>query len=72
MSQMKRWGQIRGDVDYQGVARQVYLATDARRLMREVGLTPPESNTKTFSVMGKPFDPAKPEEYIASFAIKRT
>ncbi len=60
MSQMKRWGQIRGDVDYQGVARQVYLATDARRLMREVGLTPPESNTKTFSVMGKPFDPASP------------
>jgi nitrate/nitrite transport system substrate-binding protein len=72
MSQMKRWGQIRGDIDYQRVAREVYLATDARRLMREVGLTPPESNSKTFSVMGKPFDPAKPEEYIASFAIKRT
>jgi nitrate/nitrite transport system substrate-binding protein len=72
MTQMKRWGQIKGDVDYQGVARQVYLATDARRLMKELGLAAPETNTKTFSVMGKTFDPAKPEEYIASFAIKRT
>lgn len=72
MSQMKRWGQIRGDIDYQGIARQVYLATDARRLMREVGLNPPVENSKPFSVMGKPFDPSRPEEYIASFAIRRT
>ena len=28
--------------------------------------------SKTFSVMGKPFDPAKPEDYIKSFKIKRT
>jgi nitrate/nitrite transport system substrate-binding protein len=72
MTQMKRWGQIKGDVDYAGIARQVYLATDARRLMKEVGLTPPETDSKPFSVMGKPFDPSKPEEYLASFAIKRT
>ena len=72
LSQMKRWGQLKGDVDYKAVARQVYLATDAARLMREAGLTPPASTTKTFSVMGKPFDPDKPEEYIASFAIRRT
>lgn len=72
LTQMKRWGQIKGDVDYQTVARQVFLATDATRLMKEAGLTPPASTTKTFSVMGKAFDPAKPEEYIASFAIKRS
>ncbi len=72
LSQMKRWGQIKGDVDYQKIAKQVYLATDTTKLMKEVGLTPPASTTKTFSVMGKPFDPTKPEEYIASFAIKRT
>ena len=29
MTQMKRWGQIKGDVDYAGIAAQVYLATDA-------------------------------------------
>ena len=72
LSQMKRWGQLKGDVDYKAVARQVYLATDAARLMKEAGLEAPTSSTKTFSVMGKPFDPDKPEEYIASFAIKRT
>lgn len=71
MTQMKRWGQIKGDVDYAGVAKQVFLATDTTRLMKEVGLTPPAATTKSFSVMGKTFDPAKPEDYIKSFAIKR-
>jgi nitrate/nitrite transport system substrate-binding protein len=71
LTQMKRWGQIKGDVDYQKVAREVFLATDAAKLMSEAGLTPPKSTYKSFSVMGKPFDPMKPTEYVASFAIKR-
>jgi nitrate/nitrite transport system substrate-binding protein len=71
MTQMKRWGQLKGDVDYAGVAKQVFLATDTTRLMKEVGLVPPAATTKSFSVMGKTFDPAKPEDYIKSFAIKR-
>ncbi|MFM9846065.1 MAG: CmpA/NrtA family ABC transporter substrate-binding protein [Hyphomicrobiaceae bacterium] len=71
MTQMKRWGQIKGDVDYKQVARQVFLATDAARLMKEAGLTPPATTTKTFVIMGKTFDPEKPAEYIESFAIKR-
>ncbi|TXF12911.1 CmpA/NrtA family ABC transporter substrate-binding protein [Pelomicrobium methylotrophicum] len=71
MSQMKRWGQLKGDVDYQKVAQEVYLATDAAKLMKEVGLTPPATTSKRFVVMGKPFDPARPEEYLKGFAIKR-
>jgi nitrate/nitrite transport system substrate-binding protein len=71
MTQMKRWGQIKGDVDYAGVAKQVYLANDTTKLMKEVGLTPPTSTSKSFSVMGKAFDPSKPEDYIKAFAIKR-
>ncbi len=71
LTQMKRWGQIKGDVDYKKVAQQVYLATDTAKLMKEVGLTPPKATTKTFVVMGKTFDPDKPEEYVKSFAIKR-
>ena len=42
-----------------------------RRLMKEAGLTPPTTTTKSFSVMGKTFDPAKPEEYLASFKIRK-
>ena len=72
MTQMKRWGQIKGDVDYAAVARQVFLATDTTKLMKEVGLAPPATTSKTFAVMGKTFDPAKPEDYIKSFAIKRS
>jgi nitrate/nitrite transport system substrate-binding protein len=68
---MKRWGQIKGDVDYAGIAKQVFLATDTTRLMKEVGLTPPGATTKTFVVMGKTFDPAKPEEYLSSFKIRK-
>jgi nitrate/nitrite transport system substrate-binding protein len=71
LTQMKRWGQLKGDVDYAAVARQVYLATDAARLMKQDGFTPPETTTKSFSVMGKTFDPAKPKEYLDSFQIKR-
>jgi nitrate/nitrite transport system substrate-binding protein len=35
---MKRWGQVRGDVDYATIARQVYLATDAKVAMRDAGM----------------------------------
>lgn len=71
MTQMKRWGQLKGDVDYAGIASQVYLATDTAKLMQEVGLTPPATTTKSFVVMGKTFDPAKPEDYLASFKIRK-
>jgi nitrate/nitrite transport system substrate-binding protein len=70
LTQMKRWGQLKGDIDYQKVAAEVFLATDATRLMKEVGLVPPASTSKSFSVMGKAFDPSKPEAYVQSFAIK--
>ncbi len=72
LTQMKRWGQIKGDVNYKQVAEQVFLATDATKLMREAGLTPPAMSSKKHVIMGKEFDPAKPDEYIASFRIKRS
>jgi nitrate/nitrite transport system substrate-binding protein len=71
LTQMKRWGQIKGDVDYAKVAEQVYLATDARKMMTEQGMSAPAASTKTFVVMGKPFDPAKADDYLKSFPIKR-
>jgi nitrate/nitrite transport system substrate-binding protein len=72
LTQMKRWGQLKGDVDYAKVAREVYLATDAARLMKDVGMKPPATTTKKVLVMGKEFDPARPDAYLASFPIKRT
>ena len=42
---MKRWGQIKGDVDYKAVAEQVFLATDTAKLMKEMGLARPRAPT---------------------------
>jgi nitrate/nitrite transport system substrate-binding protein len=39
--------------------------------MAEAGMAPPKSTYKTFSVLGRAFDPMKPKEYVDSFAIKR-
>lgn len=71
LTQMKRWGQVKGDVDYAGLAKQVFLETDTAKLMKEAGLTPPTPGSKTIVVMGKSFDASKPEDYVKSFAIKR-
>ena len=70
LSQMKRWGQIKGDMDYAKVARDVFRATDAAKAMKEAGLPAPAA-TREISVMGKRFDPAKVDDYVASFAIRR-
>ena len=72
LTQMKRWGQIKGGVDYAKVAREVFLATDAAALMKEAGLPAPSGAGKPIVVMKKTFDPSKPEAYVQSFAIKRT
>ena len=50
---------------------QVKSVPELAKLMKEVGLTPPTSNSKSFAVMGKEFNPAKPDDYLKSFAIKR-
>ena len=76
LTQMKRWGYIKGTVDYKKVAEEVYLATDARKLMNEMKLDgpyakPPSTTYANYTIMGKEFDPAKPDAYVNSFAIKR-
>ena len=71
LTQMKRWGYLKGDVDYKGVAEKVFLLTDAKKQMKALGQTVPEGAYRSYKVMGRTFDPAKPAEYAASFAIKR-
>ena len=51
-----------------GMGKTALVAT----WMAEAGLTPPTTTSKSFMVMGKTFDPSKPDEYIKSFAIRRT
>ncbi|MCG3111852.1 MAG: ABC transporter substrate-binding protein [Candidatus Manganitrophus sp. SB1] len=72
LTQMKRWGYIKGDVDYKAVAERVYLASECGEKMKEIGYPPPGSTYQNHTIMNKVFDPHKPEEYIKSFSIKRT
>lgn len=71
LTQMKRWGYIEGDIDYKAVAEEVYLAADCARIMRELGYEAPTETYEKYTIMGKEFDPDKPEAYVQSFAIGR-
>jgi nitrate/nitrite transport system substrate-binding protein len=71
LTQMKRWGYVKGDVDYKAIAEKVFLLTDAKKTMRALGQTPPEGTSPKFTIMGKVFDPSKPDDYVKSFAVAR-
>lgn len=72
LTQMKRWGYVKQELDYAKVAEQVYIATECGKVMKELGYAPPEKTYEKYSIMGKEFDPAKPKEYVESFPIRRT
>jgi nitrate/nitrite transport system substrate-binding protein len=72
LTQMKRWGYIKGDIDYKKIAEQVFLASECGEIMKSQGYEPPRKTYKEHVIMDKVFNPDKPEEYIQSFAIKRT
>jgi nitrate/nitrite transport system substrate-binding protein len=71
LTQMKRWGYIKGDVNYRQIAEKVFLLTDAKKYMTEVGFKAPAGAYQKFKVLGKEFDPAKPEDYLKGFAIHK-
>jgi nitrate/nitrite transport system substrate-binding protein len=71
LTQMKRWGYLKGDVNYKQVAEKVFLITDAKKYMKELGQPVPEGAYKKFTVMGKEFDANKADAYLKSFAIQK-
>lgn len=76
LTQMKRWGYVKQDVDYRALAEQVFLLTDAKRLMGDLGMAvDPAAKADGYhkvTIMGRVFDPAEPAAYVHSFPIKRT
>jgi nitrate/nitrite transport system substrate-binding protein len=75
MTQMKRWGYVKGAIDYRSLTEQVFLLTDARKAMRALGQPVPDaassSGYRPITVMGRVFDAAHPDDYVNSFSIKR-
>ena len=71
LTQMKRWGYVKGDIDYQAIAEQVYVAAETARVMKDLGYEPPARTYQNYTIMGKTFDYRQPEQYVNSFAIRR-
>jgi nitrate/nitrite transport system substrate-binding protein len=72
LTQMKRWGYVKGEVNYKQIAEQVFLVTEARKYMAQVDMKAPAASYAKFKVMGKEFDAAQPEKYLASFKIRKS
>jgi nitrate/nitrite transport system substrate-binding protein len=73
LTQMQRWGYIKGEVNYKQIAEKVFLITDARKHMKELGQ--PFVAGPTYAkhkIMGKEFDPARADAYAKSFAIRKS
>jgi nitrate/nitrite transport system substrate-binding protein len=69
LTQMKRWKHVDGDFDYHKVAEEVYLAAECDKLSKELGYKTHNETYTTYTIMGKVFDPNKPEDYVKSFPI---
>jgi nitrate/nitrite transport system substrate-binding protein len=72
LTQMKRWGYAKGEVDYKQIAEKVFLLTDAKKQMKALDMKPPEGAYPKFTIMGKVFDADQADAYSKSFAIQRT
>jgi nitrate/nitrite transport system substrate-binding protein len=76
MTQMKRWGYVKGAPDYRAIAEQVFMLTDARKAMQQLREPVPaaaaNSGYQPITVMGRVFDAVQPDAYVDSFSIKRT
>lgn len=80
LSQMKRWGYIKEDIDYETIGKEIVLSSTTEELMRKLSDKKPEVQWKDLgkgsypelNIMGKRFDPMKAGDYVESFSIKRT
>jgi nitrate/nitrite transport system substrate-binding protein len=66
MVQLRRWNMLKEDVDYKKLAQQVMLATEAEKIMRDLGASPPAPEFRKEVILGQEFDSSKPDEYLKS------
>jgi nitrate/nitrite transport system substrate-binding protein len=66
MTQLRRWNMLKDDIDYKKLAEQVMLATDASKIMRDNGASPPAGGFGKEIILGSEFDSSKPDEYLKS------
>jgi len=66
MVQLRRWNMLKEDIDYKKLAQEVMLATEAGKIMRDLGANPPPADFRKEIILGQEFDSSKPEEYLKS------
>ncbi len=71
LTQMQRWGYIKGDVNYKQIAEKVFLLTDAKKHMKALDQKAGEGAYPSFKIMGKEFNADKAAAYAKSFAISK-
>ena len=71
LTQMKRWGQIKGDVDYKAVAEQVYLATDTAQADEGDGPDAAGDTYKSFVGHGQGLRSGEARGLCQSFEIRK-
>ena len=71
LTQFRRWGMVSGAPDYNGIAKQVMRSDIYEEAMKEIGYKHGGLNNDPETLFdGITFNPAKPEEYAASFPVK--
>jgi len=73
LTQMQRWGYVKGDVNYKALSEKIFLLTDAKKYMAEVQMEIPnlaKTGYKKFNIMGKEFDANQASAYLNSFPKK--
>ena len=70
LTQFRRWGMVEGAPDYEGIANQVIRADLYEEAMRELGVTHGGPSMEPETLFDRvTFDPRRPEEYAAAFAV---
>jgi nitrate/nitrite transport system substrate-binding protein len=70
LSQFRRWGMAKEEVDYTGLVNRVHRPDIFREVAKDMGIDPPEEDMKKETLFdGVEFDPAQPEQYVRLFAV---
>lgn len=64
MVQLRRWNILKEDINYKKLAEQVMLATEAAKLIKEMGGEAPAPEFGKEMIAGQEFDSNNPEEYL--------
>jgi len=71
LTQLRRWGLLKQDIDYASVAKQVNQVGLYTEVAKSMNIAVPSNPMKTETLFdGVVFDPNKAKEYVSSFKIK--